>query len=175
MRLSQGLWNSNAENADEVVWFVHTDRFQGFHSYDHYLQFWLDKRSLLRWYKTAYRFWENKKETAEIASRCCKNYSLTLQESGETPCLEVKCDFEHTLHFTLDLVLFLRYSLSCARRFTRWSSMARRQCSFGCSSRASFSTTWPQWLTQGDQTTSKHSTFADGVSFYLFRFIIDSS
>ena len=103
MRLSQGLWNSNAENADEVVWFVHTDRFQGFHSYDHYLQFWLDKRSLLRWYKTAYRFWENKKETAEIASRCCKNYSLTLQESGETPCLEVKCDFEHTLHFTLDL------------------------------------------------------------------------
>ena len=106
MRLSQGLWNSNAENADEVVWFVHTDRFQGFHSYDHYLQFWLDKRSLLRWYKTAYRFWENKKETAEIASRCCKNYSLTLQESGETPCLEVKCDFEHTLHFTLDFSSF---------------------------------------------------------------------
>ena len=97
------------------------------------------------------------------------------QELPPSTCLEVKCDFEQTLHFTLDLVLFLRYSLSCARRFTRWSSMARRQCSFGCSSRASFSTTWPQWLTQGDQTTSKHSTFADGVSFYLFRFIIDRS
>ena len=28
-----GLWNCNAENADEVVWFMHTDRFLGFHTY----------------------------------------------------------------------------------------------------------------------------------------------
>ena len=91
MRLSQGLWSSNAENADEVVWFVHTDRFQGFHTYDHYLQFRIEQRSLLRWHKTADRFWENKKEMAALLQGCIEyilnftlcagktTYSLTLQ------------------------------------------------------------------------------------------------
>ena len=105
-----------------------------------------------------------------VKSARCENHlkresksKLPLHGSFQWSLESIDTRFPNILWFWLQFFWFF-FSLFFVSFSTRWLSMAKRPCSFGCLSKASFFTIWQRWLIQGGQNDNHSFTFSDGVS-----------